>query len=233
MKHSFRFGLLMLVGGLLFVGCASKPTIDINKPPKMQVPKKATPIVRRKGSLFTRKGSSLFSDKKDLQIGDIIQVIVSETLTNDSKNTRDMTNTNTSRLGAGLFSSKAPSTANTTKKLNSAVGLGFNSTSSSKFSGSAVSKADEKFSTTISAIITQTYQNGNYFIQGSKEMLINGQKQNVKISGVIRPYDITPENTVYSYQVANLKILYKKDGEENDVLEKPWGTRFLEAIWPF
>ena len=67
----------------------------------------------------------------------------------------------------------------------------------------------------------------------SKEMLINGQKQNIKISGVIRPYDISPDNTVNSNQLANLKILYIKDGEENDALEKPWGTKIIESIWPF
>ena len=43
---------------------------------------------------------------------------------------------------------------------------------------------------TISAIIEETYQNGNYYIKGSKEMLIEGQKQKIIVSGVIRPYDI-------------------------------------------
>ena len=41
-------------------------------------------------------------------------------------------------------------------------------------------------------------------------MLINGEKQNIKISGVIRPYDITPENTVNSSQLANLKFYMQK-----------------------
>ena len=55
----------------------------------------------------------------------------------------------------------------------------------------------------------------------------------IAISGVIRPYDITPENTVVSSQIANLKILYKKNGEEVDTLEKSWGTKIIETIWPF
>jgi len=50
---------------------------------------------------------------------------------------------------------------------------------------------------------------------------------------VIRPYDITPENTIYSHQLANLKIKYVKDGEENDGNHKSWGTKVLETVRPF
>ena len=59
------------------------------------------------------------------------------------------------------------------------------------------------------------------------------QKQKIAISGIIRPYDISPTNTVLSSQIANLKILYKKDGDDSNSLEKSWGTKFIEAIWPF
>jgi len=233
MNHKIYLLIISLV--VFITGCSSTDKIDINTMPKMQVPKKVTPPVKKKGSLYARKGASLFSDKKDLQIGDIVQVLINETLTNDSTNSREMKKDTSSNLGGGLFtpSTGVTSTQNTAKRLNSAVGLGFASKSSSSFKGSSKSKADEEFTTTISAIIEQTYQNGNYFIKGSKEMLINGQKQTIKISGVIRPYDISPDNTVYSNQLANLKILYEKEGEEIDAIKKPWGTKLIEAIWPF
>ncbi|MEA3512151.1 MAG: flagellar basal body L-ring protein FlgH [Campylobacterota bacterium] len=221
---------------VLFLGCESKRTIDIDTTPKMQVPKKVEPISKQKGSLYSRKGASLFSDKKDLQVGDILQILIEETLTNDSSSSRETSKTNSSALGGGVFTAPATARKSTQKRvdgLNNALGVGFSTTSSSSFKGSGKSAADEEFTTTISAIIEQTYQNGNYFIKGGKEMLINGEKQNIKISGVIRPYDISPENTVYSYQLANLKIMYEKDGEEMDALKKPWGTRILEIIWPF
>ena len=228
--------IILFVGcTLLFIGCAAKPEIDVDTTPKMQKQKTIAPAVKRKGALYSRKGASLFADKKDLQMGDIIQVLIQETLTNDSTDSRELKKNNTSSIGGGIF---APSIAgtrmqNTADKLNSATGLGFSSTTANNFKGEATTSADEEFTTTISAIIEQTYQNGNYFIKGSKEMLINGQKQNIRISGVIRPYDISPENTVYSYQLANLKILYQKDGEDADGLKKGWGTRLIESISPF
>jgi len=229
--------LCTILGIALLTGCSVKPQIDIDTRPKMQQQKIVAPAVKRKGALYSRKGASLFADKKDLQIGDIIQVLIDETLTNDSTDSREIKKDNTTSIGGGVFAAPA-NTLSTgpqrlVKKLNNAFGMGFDSTSNSDFKGEATSKADEAFTTTISAIIEQTYQNGNYFIKGSKEMLINGQKQDIRISGVIRPYDISPENTVYSYQLANLKILYAKDGEEIEAIKKNWGTRLIETISPF
>ena len=64
-------------------------------------------------------------------------------------------------------------------------------------------------------------------------MLIEGQKQEVIISGVIRPYDITSDNSINSSQIADLKLLYDKDGTESEILETPWGLKLIRKIWPF
>ena len=227
--------LMILAAVTVFTGCGTaEKNINIDAKPTLQVPKQVKPVTKKKGSLYSRRGASLFSDKKDLQVGDIIQVYVDETLTNDSLDKKETTKDNTTSLGAGTFT---PSTSNSTMgkvatKLNRNLSIGFNAGTSNSFTGEAKSTSDEAFTTVVSAVIEETYQNGNYFIKGSKEMLINGQKQNILISGIIRPYDISPENTVYSYQLANLKVYYQKDGVE-EALEKPWGSKALETIWPF
>lgn len=224
---------------ILFTGCSSKQEkINFEKKPQLQVPKKAQVVNKRKGSLYSRKGASLFADKKDLQVGDIIQVNINEVLKSDSKNSRDLSKDNSTSLGGGLITpleGGATSSGQSARvnRFNNTFGIGFGSETSNSFKGSATSKFDEKFTTTISAIIEQTYQNGNYYIKGRKDILIDGQKQQIMIAGVIRPYDISPDNSVDSSQIANLKILYKKEGEEADELEKSWGTKAVETIWPF
>lgn len=228
--------LLILAVGMIFSGCAtSNKNINIEEKPKLQVPKQVKPAVKKRGSLYSRRGASLFSDKKDLQVGDIIQVYIEETLTNESTDKKETKRSNSTDIGAGLFTPiTAPSSTlgRTAAKLNRNIGIGFESGSTNSFKGEAKASSDEEFTTVVSAVIEETYQNGNYFISGTKQMLINGHKQNIKISGVIRPYDISPENTVYSYQLANLKIYYEKEGVE-EALEKPWGSKAIETIWPF
>jgi flagellar L-ring protein precursor FlgH len=226
------------------ISCSSKSTqapqsINLEEKPKEQVILKKQKVRKSyKGTLYSREGSSLFADKKDLQIGDILQVNISEALQNTSKNTRDLSKVSSTALGGGVLApvtgvTNIGGTTKTLSKINNTIGIGLNSNSANKFAGSSTLKFDETFTTTVSVVITRIYQNGNYFINGSKEMLINQQKQKIAISGIIRPYDISPTNTVISSQIANLKVLYKKDGDDSQSLEKPWGSKILESIWPF
>ena len=220
---------------LIFVGCTatSTPELEFDKP-EVQIPKKVPEARKNKGSLYSMQGTSLFADKKDLQIGDIIQIIIDEDTTSKTNNKRELSSDRSTSLGGGTFTSGGRGVVGkAANELNRNLGVGFGTNSSSDDSGSVKSQMDETFSTTISASIEETYQNGNYYIKGAKEMLIEGQKQKIIISGVIRPYDITSDNSINSSQIANLKLLYDKDGVESDILETPWGTKILRSIWPF
>ena len=241
MKHKVSSLIVLFIGILFFfIGCGAKPTINLDKKPDNQFPQivQKQPETAMKGSLYSRAGTSLFADKKDLQIGDILQVNISESLTKDSSTSKALSKKGSTSLSGGIVTPitgvvNTQGTTDRINQINNAIGVGFESGSANTFTGSAKTSADEEFETVISVVITNVYQNGNYFIKGSKEMLINDEKQSIAISGVIRPYDISPENTVLSSQIANLKILYDKKGDEADALEKPWGSKLLEKIWPF
>ena len=75
--------------------------------------------------------------------------------------------------------------------------------------------------------------NGNYFIEGSKEILLNNEKQIMQITGVIRPYDINQNNEISSRNVSDAKIMYVTQGDLHKSTSKPWGTKLVETIWPF
>ena len=46
-------------------------------------------------------------------------------------------------------------------------------------------------------------------------------------------YDITSDNSINSSQIADLKLSYNKEGTEADILDTPWGLKFMRTIWPF
>lgn len=234
MRNSFIIILILAI----FSGCsASKEELAFEKP-EIQIPRKSPEPLKNKGSLYSVQGTSLFADKKDLQVGDIIQIVISEDLTSKSNNKRELTSTRDNSLGGGLLAATGTNTLGGTvgsaaNKFNSNLGVNFETNSSASDKGKVKTELDETFATTISAIIEETYQNGNYYIKGRKEMLIEGQRQEIIVSGVIRPYDITSDNSINSSQIADLKLLYDKDGTESDILETPWGLKFMRAIWPF
>ena len=235
--------LLVLISlPILYSGCVNKhpnaKDIEFDAKPVTQVPKQYPQPKVNKGSLYSMQGASLFADKKDLQVGDIIQVNIFEELDSSSDNSRDLSTNRNSSFGGGVAAPIGDNVLGNTaskvvNKFNRNLGVNVTTGSSSSDSGSASSAFSESFETTVSAIIQEIYQNGNYMIKGTKEILIEGQKQEIILTGIIRPYDISSENSVTSNQIANLKILYNKDGDEADVLETPWGTKLLRKIWPF
>lgn len=233
-----RNSILILIS-FVFLGCSatSSPELEFDKP-EVQIPKKLPEARKNKGSLYSMQGTSLFADKKDLQVGDIIQIVINEDLSSKSNNKRELSSKRDNNLGGGIFAATGTNAlsggiGSATDKLNSSLGVNFGTNSSSSDKGSVKTQLDETFETIVSAIIEETYQNGNYYIKGKKEMLIEGQKQEIIISGVIRPYDISSDNSINSSQIANLKLLYDKNGTESEILETPWGLKFLRSIWPF
>ena len=233
-----RNSLVIILISIIFSACVSSKEELAFEKPEIQIPKKSPEPRKNKGSLYSVQGTSLFADKKDLQVGDIIQIIIDEDTSSKSNNKRELSSDRETSLGGGVFAATGnntlgETTAGLANKANRNLGVNFGTESSSADKGSVKTQFDETFETTISAIIEETYQNGNYYIKGKKEMLIEGQKQNVIISGVIRPYDISSDNSINSSQIANLKLLYEKDGTESDILETPWGTKIIRSIWPF
>ena len=233
-----RNSIFVLIS-FVFIGCSatSNPELEFDKP-ELQIPKKLPEAKKNKGSLYSMQGTSLFADKKDLQVGDIIQIVINEDLSSKSNNKRELSSKRDNNLGGGIFAATGTNAlsggiGSAADKLNSSLGVNFGTNSSSSDKGSVKTQLDETFETIVSAIIEETYQNGNYYIKGKKEMLIEGQKQEIIISGVIRPYDISSDNSINSSQIANLKLLYDKNGTESEILETPWGLKFLRSIWPF
>jgi len=224
----------------VFSGCAEKHKVDkeikLDEVPKYQLAKKSQKTTSNKGSLFSSHSNSLFSDRKALQIGDIVKVNFQESLNGSMNDTIGTTSKNASSSSGGLISGNS----NTPAKLNTAIGnangilgIGFKSGSDSKRVGTSNGSTSNSLNGSIAAIIQERYQNGNYFILGQKIMSINGQQMTVKVSGIIRPYDISTNDTISSQAVANLKIVYDKKGAYTNGIEESWGTKVLNAISPF
>ncbi|TDI79282.1 MAG: hypothetical protein E2O79_10700, partial [Caldithrix sp.] len=54
--------------------------------------------------------------------------------------------------------------------------------------------------------------NGNLRLQGRRRLEVNGESYLLDVKGLVRPKDIASNNIVFSYNLANVEIAYKKDG---------------------
>ncbi len=229
-----RYFFLVFLFVFLGCGATTEPQISMKPPAYVEElpPKQSANVDISNGSLFGKGDNPLFSDKKAMNVNDLVTVVIRETTSQSTQANRASTKNNSSNLGGGALTAGGSlgSVANT---INDYSNIGFQTNSTANYSGTGTQSRSESFNTTISTRVIKILSNGNYFIEGSRELLINGEKQFIQISGVIRPYDIEQDNTIDSRYIADAKILYKTEGDVASSTKKPWGTRFFETIWPF
>ncbi|MCR4941394.1 MAG: flagellar basal body L-ring protein FlgH, partial [Campylobacter sp.] len=223
--------LIYSIVAILYTGCTSSvdPQIDMKAPVYVdELPSKRMGNgTNYQGSLYGRGENPLFSDRKAMNVNDIVTVIISETASQSSSGSKSTNKDSTTALTGGVITGGGPGLSTVAKKLNKYANIGFSAGGANNFTGGATVSRNEQFTTTISARIIKILNNGNYFIEGSREILINGEKQIMQISGVIRPYDISQNNQIDSKYIADAKILYKTEGDVDKSTKKPWGTRFM------
>ncbi|QOY55504.1 flagellar basal body L-ring protein FlgH [Candidatus Sulfurimonas marisnigri] len=187
------------------------------------------------GSVFGKGDNPLFSDHKAMHVSDIVTVVISESATSSNAGTKQLSESDVSALGGGAFTSAGNNSAvsSAIAKLNGIANVGLSSTSDSSYKGQGSATKDASFNTTVSARIVKVLKNGNYFISGKREILVDNQKQIIQIGGVIRPYDIDQNNRISSAQMSEAKILYKTEGDVGRATEQGWGTKIIQSVWPF
>lgn len=188
------------------------------------------------GSIFGQGENPLFSDHKAMHVNDIVTVVISETATSSSVGAKQLSESDVNSLGGGVFSNAGAANSSVQGAINGINGytdVGFNTNTTANYSGQGSATKDASFTTTVSARVVKILKNGNYFISGKREILIDEQKQIIQISGVIRPYDIDQNNNINSSQMSEAKIFYKTEGDVDRANNQGWGTKAIQAVWPF
>jgi len=96
-----------------------------------------------------------------------------------------------------------------------------------QFDGDAQSVQNNRLAGSISVTISKVLANGNMLVQGEKWIQINQGREFVRLSGIIRPQDIRPDNTVTSDRIANARIFYGGTGQLNNANTQGWLARFI------
>jgi flagellar L-ring protein precursor FlgH len=104
----------------------------------------------------------------------------------------------------------------------------------STFDGEGGSTQSNQLTGYISVTVAKRLANGNLLVRGARWVTLNQGREYIRIQGIVRPIDISPENTVASTQVADATIAYGEEGVLNDANTKSWVARFFDSKWwPF
>ncbi len=143
---------------------------------------------------------SLYSDHKARRVGDIVTIIVSES----SKAVKSDATQTSKKSSADGSLSELFGLGNLPLKANIEGGSAYADSGSTTRSGSMDAK--------ISVSVKEVLPNGNLKLEGTRNISVNNDVQTIIISGIVRPEDIRPDNTVLSIYLADAEIKYKGQG---------------------
>jgi flagellar L-ring protein precursor FlgH len=224
--------LAAVIAAMFASGCmpaAKTVTEDLNKPTVQRALNAPTPDTTTTGSLWAGGGSGLLSDPKAARVGDLVTVLVQES----ASATRSLgtKKSKKSDRASGLTASIDYGSALANKSVSPKADIGM--TNSKNFDGSGSTSNSDTLTASVTSVVTYVYPNGNMYIIGRRELTINQQPQEISFSGIIRPNDISPANTIPSSKVAQAKISYGSGGELASVTHEGWLSQALDQIWPF
>ena len=190
------------------------------------------PAERNPNSLWRSGSKAFFKDQRAKQVGDILTVLITindqAQMANETKKSRD----NSENMGLpsllGLesqFKNALPSAVDPSKL--------FDASSKSSNDGKGNITRKEQIELKVAALVTQTLPNGNLVIQGRQEVRVNYELRDLNITGVIRPEDITAQNTISYEKIAEARIAYGGRGQLSDVQQPRYGQQIFDIISPF
>ncbi len=176
------------------------------------------PLSAQNGQMSDNIRRSLFSDQRAFSVGDAVNILIVEETTADAQ--AGTSNSRETSLGGSLG-------LNTGSATNMDVGVG----TSNDFSGSGSTSRQMVFRARFSATIVGQDSLGNFIVEGTRTTKINGEEQKITLRGTIRMSDISKDNTVYSYNISNLVLVYEGDGTVTEAQEPGLITKFLRMLF--
>ncbi|WP_185231294.1 flagellar basal body L-ring protein FlgH [Teredinibacter franksiae] len=223
--------LIIAVLVVTLLGCVSEPPLpdDPYYAPVMQLNDAPTPPLN--GSLFSDNSSMvLFTDRKARRVGDIINVLLQERTTSSKTSNVEVVKDNEISMGGSggdaVLLGTIPGLGNLT--------LTSDLVAEREFTGEADADQSNQLTGNISVTVVDVYPNGTLLVRGEKWLTLNRGDEYIRLSGLIRPDDISPENTIVSTKIANARIAYSGTGEFSDSQQMGWlGKFFNSPKWPF
>ena len=145
---------------------------------------------------------SLFADIRAFRVGDPITIHLAERTSAERKS--GWGNATNSNVGAG-------GNVNGGDKVNGSFGVDATFNNSAQKENESVQR--DLLQGTITALVVGLDSlAGNLIVEGERSLHVNGETHIMKVKGSIRPFDVSSNNTVMSYQLANANIEYKRAG---------------------
>ena len=171
----------------------------------------------------------LYIDTQARGVGDLLTVLISENTDVDQRDDRALSKSagtggafDLSGEAGGAFGSQAAD-----------AGLDFTGSTNRKFDGSASYRSARQITDRITLTVVDVMQNGNLVLSGTRQIEVGRDQRSLNVTGIVRPIDISPDNTVHSRFLSDLCVSYAEQGPESRFTNQGWLSRITNRVWPF
>lgn len=207
-------------------GCA--PFQTVTPPLQPQTPPAiAQPMVASvNGSLFIPGAHvSLFKDHRLWHPGDLVTIDIAQNATASTTDGSNLQKNSSAGLGISTLFGAKPHAGEFSPNVSSSSALQSKGTGSNSASNSVQAE--------VTAVVTRVEPNGVLNVAGRTNVNVDGNVRTVEITGLVRPQDIGPDNSVSSDAIADMNVQYVGIGPTESAQRIPGGLRWLAKFWPF
>ena len=228
----YRFGKTLPLACLLLamMACDTLPKRDPDFAPVQ--PADLRPPLQSNGAIYQAGyDMRLFEDIKSRRVGDLLTVTLVEATA--AKKQADM---NASKKMDFAATGTVPSIFGVASQALLGGNAAVNSSYSLDRANVGAGKADQSNSLTggISVTVVEVLPNGNLRVRGEKRVTLNDGSEYIRVSGIVRPIDVSVSNTIPSTLIADATIMYTGDGGMADTSKMGWFSRLINSPWfPF
>ncbi|MEM7611949.1 MAG: flagellar basal body L-ring protein FlgH [Pseudomonadota bacterium] len=211
------------VAAMLLTGCV----VNLGRgpdysPPEPMIPETAAPT---DGAIYQADlDVRLFEDLRARRVGDILTIRLQE-----STSANKSSSTTAGKSSSADFASPSVLGQNVTR--DGIEILSGQLSGSSQFNGEGNSSQSNSLDGNITVTVVKRLANGNLLIRGEKWVTLNQGDEFIRLSGIIRPFDIEPDNSVDSSRVADARITYSSKGVLAAANKMGLLQRFVQSVW--
>lgn len=183
-------------------------------------------------SLWTGARGSLLGDRRAMQRGDIMTVVIEIDDRAEISNSTDRSRSASQQAGVPqLLGIPQRLDPRLPEGASSAALVDLNSQSSA--SGDGTVRRNERLTLRVAVTVTDVLPNGVLAIVGQQEVRVNFELRELIVTGYVRPEDITRQNEITYDKIASARISYGGRGQITDMQQPRLGHQLLESILPF
>jgi flagellar L-ring protein precursor FlgH len=186
-------------------------------------------------SLWKQANSSMFSDRKAINPGDIVTIIIEEASMAKSSNStasgKELTIGGEAGTNQDANSKSDETVFNSIAKMIPLFGA--TATGASDYKKNAQDARSTSLNAKIAVVVDNIDENGNLILKGERIVKINNQEQKMVLSGLCRIDDVGSDNVISSTKIADAKITFNGSVDFSDGKRKGFFTRAWNGIWNF